>query len=415
MALLHTHGGAGQKGEGGPFLWGPVCVAPTHKWREGDLHTAYVPTAHSCPCGPSHCTPQCLWGGGGGACVTPACVPLLVHACVRALLPVTATPDTPDCAEANWGGGCTAKGCMQFPSSAGHPVLCTQGRKWGRNGGQHLHTPVRWAGRGWKGGWHHLPRGGPPLCPLSANAGVREGGGRSFHTLPYIPHLCTEPGWGKPCTWKGRRGEPMRGRTVGGHTARGGRGMQKAVCMPCPLCTSPICMPCCMQRGEGRRKGERRGAQGYHVPHGSPCTLFTNGGGGVMPHRPIPVHCQGANERPHSRMNRSRPKGQWGVLCSLSCACQGGSGQREGGVPFIHHPASHLCTEVGGANPAHGGRGKQGGWHQQGTSGGTHRQATWHRGGMFAPLPLAHPCVCFLTKGGGRFQRVEVRGGRVGG
>jgi hypothetical protein len=208
----HSHGpfahtwGAGQKGEGGPFLWGPVCVAPTHKWREGDLHTAYVPTAHSCPCGPSHCTPQCLWGGGGGACVTPACAPLLVHACVRALLPVTATPDTPDCAEANWGGGCTAKGCMQFPSSAGHPVLCAQGRKWGRNGGQHLHTPVRWAGRGWKGGWHHLPRGGPPLCPLSANAGVREGGGLPFTHCPTFPICAQSQGGANPAHGRGGGG-----------------------------------------------------------------------------------------------------------------------------------------------------------------------------------------------------------------
>jgi hypothetical protein len=122
---------------------------------------------------------------------------------------------------------------------------------------------------------------------------------------------------------------------------------------------------------------------------------------------PCPVG--GQTRGPCLHMNRGRPKGCWGVPCSLSCARQGGSGQREGGVPFAQRLASPICAQRwGGTNPVHGG------WCQQGTSGGVHRRAMWHQGGGGEGVCLHPLCVCFLAKGGGHCQQVEVRGGRVG-
>jgi hypothetical protein len=120
--------GAGRKGEGGPFLWGPVCVAPPHKWREGDLCTACVPAPVLVA--PPIAHPSAFRGckkKGGGACVTPARTPLPVRARVCTLLLVT--PQTSWIAQGKPGRGPHGKECMRFPSSTGCPVSRAQGRK----------------------------------------------------------------------------------------------------------------------------------------------------------------------------------------------------------------------------------------------------------------------------------------------
>jgi hypothetical protein len=145
----------------------------------------------------------------------------------------------------------------------------------------------------------------------------------------------------------------------------------------------------CSQRGEGGRKG---------VPHPTwqPIPVPSSQMGEVVScHADLfPCPVGGQTRGPCLHMNRGRPKGCWGVPCSLSCARQGGSGQREGGVPFAQRLASPICAQRwGGTNPVHGG------WCQQGTSGGVHRRAMWHQGGGGRGY-VCTPCVCvFLQRG----------------
>jgi hypothetical protein len=214
-----------------------------------------------------------------------------------------------------------AKGHMRFPSSVGCLVSCTQGGEGGRNGGQCLlHTPVCWAGRGRKGGstvshmavhphallaqtqeWGKGGKGEPPphLCAplvcvheqdargrggavclcfhallgcrgpacavLFNSAGVRgkRGGGVPFMHRPTFP-VCTEPGWGEPCVWKGRRGGANEGAYRQGPCSKRGQGHANCL-LHAPTPSVPPPFACCIAR-----KGGRVGARGYHIPRGSP-------------------------------------------------------------------------------------------------------------------------------------------------
>jgi hypothetical protein len=196
----------------------------------------------------------------------------------------------------------------------------------------------------------------------------------------------------------------MRGRTGRGHVARGGRGMQTAFCMPPPPLYLPHSHAALLAKGGGWAQG---GTTSHVAAH--PCALFTNGGGGVMPCRPVPMPCRRANKRPLFAHEQGQAKGVLGgsvlpVLCTSR-----GLRPKGGGRTFCTAPCvPHLCAEVGWHKPC--------AWrvvpagHQRGCAQAGHVAS----GGGGEGVCLHPLCVCFLAKGGGHCQQVEVRGGRVG-
>jgi hypothetical protein len=116
------------------FAWHP------HTQREGGGPPRRL-CARSHSCGPSHRTTQHLWGcTDGGASIAPAHVPLLVHACVHALLPVTPTPDIPDCARQTGEGPAQQRACA-VPLICRAPCFACTRREGGENGGGAVSAP----------------------------------------------------------------------------------------------------------------------------------------------------------------------------------------------------------------------------------------------------------------------------------
>jgi hypothetical protein len=76
----------------------------------------------------------------GGASIAPACAPLLVHACVCALLSVTPTPDILDCARQTGEGPARQRACV-VPLIRRAPCFVRTRREGGENGGGAVSAP----------------------------------------------------------------------------------------------------------------------------------------------------------------------------------------------------------------------------------------------------------------------------------
>jgi hypothetical protein len=187
--------GAGRKDEGGPFLWGPVCMAPPH--TKGGRGTSVLPVClllFLWPF-PSH-TPVPLGGAQMGVQALPLLARLSWSMLVCAPSSQSHPPQTSWIAQGKLGRGLHGKGHVWFPSSAGCPVLCAQGGKGVKMGAVPSLHPIRWAGRGQQGRVAPSPTWHPPPCLLSANTGVRAGKGVPPHLCaPLACTACKRQGW----------------------------------------------------------------------------------------------------------------------------------------------------------------------------------------------------------------------------
>jgi hypothetical protein len=171
---------------------------------------------------------------------------------------------------------------------------------------------------------------------------------------------------------------------------------------PTPSVLPPFA--CCVAHKGGRapQGGEEGGARKGvpHLPHGSAslCHLCKWGGGGQRVHRPAPVPCWGANERPPFTHEWGWAKGVVGGLRSLSCASHQGLGSK--GRAYLSHAAQRpLFAPRGGVVRT---LCMEGGGNRGGPQWGTHRQGPCSmRGVCLHPYPPCTPlCVrVFLQMG----------------
>jgi hypothetical protein len=335
---LCTRMGAGQKGKGGPFPWGPLCVAPPH--TKGGRGTSTPPVCllpFLWPL-PWH-TPAPLgvhrWGckrGGGGMCCP--CLHASPSLCPCARPPSSHThPRHPRLHKAYQGGGCMAKGVCGSPhlwDALFHVHKAGRGWKWG----QHcLCTPF--IEQGWVAPsptWQSAPA--PSQCE-------RESEGRKRGaTLVHV--LCS-------CAWGTKGGGGAAHSHFGALLGPGG----------------PVLALFCLTKRGQRVRGKRGSGTHLYAP---PCiphlrrarvaqTLHVEGGE-VLCTDLFLCPVEGQLRGPLSYLNGGGPKGWWAFRAPCPVQVIGGLGPKGGGHTFCTPPCvPRLHAEAGAMRHPGGCRG----------------------------------------------------------